>query len=245
MAIIEDKKKFIEEIKGKLEGKTTEEVLSTVAELVPQGVVFSSSFGLEDQVLTHLIVQNGFPVEFFTIDTGRLFNETIQLQRRTSVLYQIKIKTYFPQGAALEEFVNTKGQDAFYDSIENRKECCYIRKVEPLGRALAGKEIWLTGIRRAQSPDRANLPVIEYDQAHDIIKVHPLINWKDDELWDYIKKYSIPYNPLHKKGYVSIGCSPCTRAIIEGEDPRAGRWWWEEGSHKECGLHIAKKGNKG
>lgn len=245
MAMHEEKLKLTEELKDKLEGKTTPEILEVVTGSIGRGVVFSSSFGLEDQVLTHIIAQNNFPVEFFTIDTGRLFNETIQLQRRTADLYKIKIRTYFPQCAALEEFVNTKGQDSFYDSVENRKECCYIRKVEPLRRALSGKKIWLTGMRRAQSPERANLPVAEYDQANDIIKVHPLINWKEDELWDYIKEHKVPYNVLHKKGYVSIGCSPCTRAIIEGEDPRAGRWWWEEGSHKECGLHIAKKGNQG
>ena len=244
MAIIENKTEFINENIKKLEGKSAEEILQSVTGDVTRGVVFSTSFGLEDQALTQIIVQNKFPVEIFTIDTGRLFNETIQLQRRTSDLYKVKIKTYFPQCAALEEYVNTKGQDAFYDSIENRKECCFIRKVEPLKRALAGKEIWLTGIRRAQSPDRANLPLMEYDSDNDIIKVHPLIDWSDERLDAYIKEHKVPYNVLHKKGYVSIGCSPCTRAIIEGEDPRAGRWWWEEGSHKECGLHIAKKGSK-
>jgi len=221
-----------------LKNKSATEVIQEVVRLFETELVFSTSFGLEDQVITDMIYTNNLPVEIFTLDTGRLFAETYQLHDRVLDKYKKKITPYFPDTSSLEKLVREKGPESFYSSVENRIECCNIRKVEPLKRALKGKKIWFTGIRKAQSSDRANTPVMEYDPGHDIIKVHPLLDWSDEQLWDYVEKNSVPVNPLHKKGFVSIGCAPCTRAVQPGDDPRAGRWWWEDQNNKECGLHI-------
>jgi phosphoadenosine phosphosulfate reductase len=199
--------------------------------------VFTTSLGKEDQAITDLIVRNKWPVKIVTIDTGRLFNETYSLHRRTNDYYKIKIEAVFPDTRELEKLIREKGPDSFFDSVENRKQCCDIRKVRPLKRALDGFTIWITGIRKAQSPERSNLEMIEFDEQHQIIKAHPLLNWSDDDLEKYIVENRVPVNPLHDKGYPSIGCAPCTRAILPGEDPRAGRWSWENGA-KECGLHT-------
>jgi phosphoadenosine phosphosulfate reductase len=204
----------------------------------PGQVTFSTSFSYEDQVITHDILSNNFPVKIFTLDTGRLFTETYSVWSSTNEKYNTKIKAYYPNETALQEFVEAKGPNSFYESVDNRKQCCFIRKVEPLKRALAGNAIWITGLRTEHSADRTNLPIIEWDEANQVIKYHPLLHWTTEEVKKYIAENHVPYNPLHDKGFVSIGCAPCTRAVKPGEDFRAGRWWWEDADKKECGLHI-------
>lgn len=208
-----------------------------LSEQFPGKVSFSTSFGLEDQVITHLIFSNRLPIRVFTLDTGRNFQETYATWSRTLERYQMPIEVYAPQPDQLEKLLQTKGPNSFYTSVENRKECCFIRKVEPLGRALAGQKVWITGIRAEQSPNRLDMSNLEWDNGHALTKFHPLFQWNFEQVRQYIKEHKIPYNPLHDKGFVSIGCAPCTRAIRPGEDFRAGRWWWEDQSKKECGLH--------
>ncbi len=203
-------------------------------------VVFSSSFGQEDQVITHEIFSNDLEIEIFTLDTGRLFPETYELMDKTRSRYNKNFNTYFPNSELLESFVREKGFNSFYESVENRKTCCGIRKIDGLKRALAGKEIWITGLRAEQSENRNDMKVLEFDKNFNIYKYNPLINWTLDEINSFIEINNIPQNTLHKKGFVSIGCQPCTRAIKQSEHPRAGRWWWES-SQKECGLHEIKK----
>jgi len=212
------------------------QAIKTLSEVYPGKVVFSTSLGQEDQVITQLIAQHKLPVEIFTLDTGRLFYETYDLLARTIMKYGVDIKTYYPSTPSVEKFVREKGINSFYESVENRKSCCYIRKVEPLKRALEGNKVWITGLRAEQSPNRQQMKKLEWDPANQILKYNPLLDWTMDKMLAYIQEHKIPYNPLHDKGFVSIGCAPCTRAIDPGEDPRAGRWWWES-SHKECGLH--------
>ncbi len=213
--------------------------LKYLTNLFPDGgVKFSSSLGQEDQVLTDMIFRNKLDVEIFTIDTGRLFNETYKLIEQTEYRYQIKMKVYFPEAKAVEEFINENGINGFYHSTENRKSCCDIRKVEPLNRALNGARVWVTGLRADQSDNRKQMPLVEWNAAKNLYKFNPLLHWSYDEIIDYIKEYHVPYNKLHDEGFISIGCAPCTRAIKAGEDIRAGRWWWES-SKKECGLHVA------
>ena len=209
-----------------------------LSELYPGQVTFSSSFSFEDQVITDQILSNQLPVKIFTLDTGRQFAETYSVWNSTNEKYHTKIKAYYPKADALQEFIEAKGPNSFYESVENRKQCCFIRKVEPLKRALAGNAIWITGLRAAHSADRTNLPAIEWDDANQVIKYHPILHWTTEEVRAYISTNHVPYNPLHDKGFVSIGCAPCTRAIKPGEDFRAGRWWWEDASKKECGLHL-------
>ncbi len=216
---------------------STEETLAYFSRLFPGAVKFSSSLGQEDQVLTDLIARNKLDVDIFTIDTGRLFPETYDLLERTGYRYNINIKTYFPQAEAIQEFVNTQGINGFYHAVENRISCCGIRKVEPLNRALQGCKVWITGIRGDQSENRSHMPLVEWNEAKQLYKFNPLLHWSYDEIRNYIKQYHVPYNKLHDQGFISIGCAPCTRAIEPGEDPRAGRWWWEA-SQKECGLHV-------
>ena len=231
-----------EQIK-EIENSPVTEAIRLVTEWFPHEVVFSSSLGQEDQVLTDIIFKNNVPVKIFTIDTGRLFNETYELLDRTTARYKKPVHVYFPGAEDVEEFVAVKGINSFYESVENRKECCHIRKVKPLNRALKGAKVWITGLRAEQSNNRQNMSMIEWSEEKQLYKFNPLINWTHDEMIDYIKKNNVPYNPLHDKGFVSIGCAPCTRAIEPGEDARAGRWWWET-SQKECGLHetVLKKG---
>ena len=212
--------------------------MKLIAELFPGQVVFSSSLGQEDQVITDAIYKNSLPVTIITIDTGRLFNETFELLDKTEARYRNKIQVYFPDADDVEEFVSGKGINSFYESVENRKTCCHIRKVKPLSRALQGAGVWITGLRAEQSLNRMHMPMIEWLDEMQLYKFNPLINWSYDEVGDYLKEFSVPYNSLHDKGFISIGCAPCTRAIEPGEDPRAGRWWWEESVKKECGLHI-------
>jgi len=232
-------------LKDKLSGLTyqlgrlkPEEMLALLSEQFPGKVTFSTSFSFEDQVVTHQIVSQELPINIFTLDTGRLFPETYSVWNRTIERYNTTIQAYYPNAQSLQEFVSEKGPNAFYESVENRKGCCFIRKVEPLKRALAGNEIWVTGLRTEHSPDRQDLQAIEWDESNQVIKYHPLLHWTTEDVKKYINQYNIPYNPLHDRGFVSIGCAPCTRAIKPGEDFRAGRWWWEDTSKKECGLHV-------
>jgi len=220
----------------KTKGFSLEETLSFLANEYQGKVVFSTSFGQEDQVITALIAKNDLPITIFTLDTGRLFQETYDVFHKTLKKYKKEIKVYFPEASAVEKLLETKGPNSFYDSVENRKECCFIRKVAPLTKALKGNAIWITGLRAEQSENRNNLDLFEYDAHFDIIKFNPLLKWTLKEVEEYLEKNNVPQNALHKQGFVSIGCAPCTRAIAEGEDIRAGRWWWES-SHKECGLH--------
>ncbi|MCC2598132.1 phosphoadenylyl-sulfate reductase [Sphingobacterium sp. FBM7-1] len=231
---------MIAEIKQEIRGLNAAEIIDHIQRKYGSRTVFSTSFGIEDQVLTHLIAQTGREISLFTLETGRLFPETYYVWNRTLEKYKLPIKAYYPDTQAVERMVTEKGPSSFYESVENRKECCYIRKIEPLHRAIQGFDIWITGIRAEQSPNREDMENVEWDAANNIIKVHPLFDWTLDEVESFLKKNGIPYNPLHDKGFPSIGCQPCTRAIREGEDFRAGRWWWEDQSKKECGLHVTQ-----
>lgn len=222
---------------SKLEQSSLEDILRSVSASFPGKVVFSSSLGQEDQVLTDVIFKNQIPITVFTIDTGRLFNETYELLDKTIARYKQVIEVYFPEASDVEEFVLTKGINSFYESVDNRKECCHIRKVKPLNRALRGAKVWVTGLRNEQSANRSNMPLMEWDESRQLYKLNPLINWAYRDVMDYISRYNVPCNQLHDKGFFSIGCAPCTRAIEAGEDASAGRWWWES-SQKECGLHL-------
>lgn len=203
-----------------------------------KNVVFSTSFGQEDQVITDAIFRNNLKIRVFTLDTGRLFQESYELMDATKTKYNKEFETYFPNTSRVEVLVKQKGFNSFYFSVENRKECCFIRKIEPLKKALLGAEIWITGLRAEQSENRADMKIVEWDEGNKVIKFNPLIHWTYEQVLDYLRLNRVPDNPLHRKGFISIGCQPCTRAIQAGENPRAGRWWWEE-SQKECGLHTA------
>jgi phosphoadenosine phosphosulfate reductase len=226
-----------ESLLHQIEGKTEVEALRLLSELFPGQVAFSSSLGYEDQVITDMILANSLDIRIFTLDTGRMFPETYTTLQKTNNRYDTKIEVLFPKNDAVETLLTEKGPLSFYESVENRKECCFIRKVEPLNRALKGVKIWVTGIRAEQSNNRTDMQAIEWDGGHELFKYNPLLAWNFDEVKKYVKAHNIPYNPLHDKGFVSIGCAPCTRAVREGEDFRAGRWWWEDESKKECGLH--------
>ncbi|MES2152840.1 MAG: phosphoadenylyl-sulfate reductase [Pseudomonadota bacterium] len=200
--------------------------------------VFASSLAAEDMVLTDLILKAGLPIGIFSLETGRLHPETLAVIDKVKATYGYDVQLYRPQAEAVDAYVAQNGLNAFYDSIEMRKECCRIRKVEPLGRALAGNKAWITGQRRAQSATRAELHIEEHDAAHGMTKFNPLADWSEQDVWNYIRDHQVPYNALHDQGFPSIGCAPCTRAIEPGEDVRAGRWWWENPDTKECGLHM-------
>ena len=200
--------------------------------------VFASSLAAEDMVLTDLILKAKLPIGIFTLETGRLHAETLGMLETIRRTYGYDVAPFRPDPVEVDAYVTTNGLNAFYDSVDMRKECCRIRKVEPLNRALAGKRAWITGQRRAQSTTRAGLDVQEQDAAHGMVKFNPLADWSETDVWDYIRANEVPYNPLHDRGYPSIGCEPCTRAIQPGEDVRAGRWWWENPDSKECGLHV-------
>lgn len=200
--------------------------------------VFASSLAAEDMVITDLILKNQIDIGIFSLETGRLHAETLGMLDKIKANYAYEVTLYRPEEKAVQHYVETKGVNAFYDSVELRKECCRIRKIEPLQRALAGKTAWVTGQRKAQSVTRAELPMQEDDVANGLQKFNPLTEWSEEDVWNYLRSNSVPYNPLHDKGYPSIGCEPCTRAIQLGEDVRAGRWWWENPESKECGLHL-------
>lgn len=200
----------------------------------------ASSLGVEDMVLTDLIVKHAPGIEIFTLDTGRLHSETYDLLQRVTDHYQIRIRIFAPEASRIEPFVRDQGINAFYRGVELRKECCEIRKVEPLRRALAGNKAWITGMRREQAVTRRDLPEREYDSANGLQKFNPLADWLEGDVWAYVRQFGVPYNELHDRGFPSIGCQPCTRALSPGEDVRAGRWWWENPETKECGLHVRK-----
>ena len=200
-------------------------------------VAFASSLGAEDMTLADMILKNALPIRIFTLDTGRLHPETCDLLATAEAHYGQRFEVFYPEHTALEHFVRAHGINAFYGSVAARRQCCQIRKVEPLGRALAGCEAWITGMRAQQSATRQGLPVQEFDAEHGLEKFNPLADWSEKEVWAYIRTRDVPYNPLHDCFYASIGCAPCTRALAAGEDIRAGRWWWENPETKECGLH--------
>ena len=220
-----------------LTGLTPQEVLAVLAKRHPGKIAFSSSLGAEDQVITHMIADRTLPIRIFTLDTGRLFPETYDLIDITSKKYGIAIEVCFPDAMEVQNMVNQKGINLFYESVENRKQCCGIRKTAPLKKALQGMEIWISGLRRAQSVTRSELQLTEWDDENGILKLQPPYDWSESQVWDYIKTHKVPYNTLHDKGFRSIGCQPCTRAVLPGEEVRAGRWWWEHPETRECGLH--------
>jgi phosphoadenosine phosphosulfate reductase len=226
-------------LRGRVSGMVPVEAIRFLAKEFPNKVTFSTSFGWEDQAISHMIFTNDLPVKVFTLETGRLFPETYYVWNRTLETYGKPIHAYYPDAHAIQEMVSKKGPNSFYESVENRKECCAIRKIEPLKRALEGMSIWITGIRAEQSVNRQDMHSVEWDEGNGLIKFHAIFDWTLDEVKEYIKVNHIPYNPLHDKGFPSIGCAPCTRAVAEGEDFRAGRWWWEDQSKKECGLHAS------
>lgn len=200
--------------------------------------VIASSFGLEDQVLTDMVLNVDEKARIFTLDTGRLFQETYDTMQASVDKYGISYEIYVPEEKALAELLKEDGPNLFYKNIENRKDCCSVRKMEPLKRALATSDIWVTGLRAKQSVTRTDLDVLEWDKGHSLYKLNPLLAWTEEEAWTYVKKNNVPYNVLHDQGFPSLGCAPCTRAVKPGEDIRAGRWWWEQPDEKECGLHV-------
>jgi len=230
------------EIKEKLAVKI-EAVKAVLATIVSDynAATFASSYGAEDMVLMDLICKFAPEIEIFTLDTGRLPKETYTVMQEAKARYNVDVKVYFPEASDVEQYVTQHGPNAFYDSVELRKHCCGMRKVKPLGRALKGKDAWLTGMRRSQAVTRSELPVSERDEDHDLQKFSPLTDWSNGDVWAYIRAFDVPYNKLHDQGFASIGCEPCTRAITAGEDIRAGRWWWENPESKECGLHVKAK----
>jgi phosphoadenosine phosphosulfate reductase len=231
-------RELLSDLMGELKGRDIAEQLKLLVNRFPGEVVFSTSFGLEDQAITHFIAANTIPVNIFTLDTGRNFPETYSTWSRTVEKYKLTITAWYPEAKTIQQFITAKGPNSFYESVENRKECCYIRKVEPLQKALKGNKIWITGIRAEQSNNRHEMQMLEWDEVNQVVKFHPLLNWTWGQVKQFVSRNDVPYNPLHDKGFVSIGCAPCTRAIKPGEDFRAGRWWWEDNSKKECGLHI-------
>lgn len=230
-------KEEIKELNTELENASPQDILKRVLPLFDQRIALSSSLGAEDQVLTDMLIKIDPNARIFTLDTGRLFRETYDLIDRTSRKYKNQIEVFFPNHQKVQSMVNSKGINLFYESVENRKECCHWRKIEPLQRAFSTLDAWICGLRASQAITRQNIDVIEWDENNQLVKINPLAQWTEAQVWDYIHTYKVPYNVLHDKGFPSIGCQPCTRAIEPGEDVRAGRWWWENPDTKECGLH--------
>ena len=231
-------KELIEKLNRELNDKSPQEILRYLLSEYPNKVTLGSSLGAEDQVILDMMTRCCKDFSVFTLDTGRLFPETYDIIDRTNKKYGITIKVYFPDSNQVEEMVNSRGINLFYDSVENRKLCCYLRKIEPLKKALPGNDVWITGLRKDQSLNRFYTELVEWDDKFKIIKVNPLLKWSETDVWAYIRENDVPYNILHDKGFPSIGCQPCTRAVNPGEDSRAGRWWWESPEHNECGLHT-------
>ena len=228
---------FVNELNQKFATSTPEELLTYIINKFDNKVALSSSLGPEDQVLTDMMVKINNNVNIFTLDTGRLFPETYDLLEKTNKRYCIKIRVYFPDFRKLEEVVSDGNINFFYESIENRKYCCLLRKLDPLNRAFTELDAWICGLRREQSVTRHDMKLVEWDETNGLIKINPLIEWTEKQVWDYIGEHNVPYNVLHDSGFPSIGCQPCTRAVEPGNDARSGRWWWEAPEHKECGLH--------
>jgi len=224
---------------GELQQKI-DQVVAVLADAVRgyAPVCFANSLGAEDMVLTDLIAKHKFDIEMFSLDTGRLPQQTYDLMQALDARYGVSLKVYFPDNAAVEQYVAQNGVNGFYNSIESRKACCFVRKVEPLRRALQGKGAWITGMRRDQAVTRGTLEVSAYDADQGLQKFNPLLDWSNKDVWAYIRQHDVPYNILHDQFYPSIGCAPCTRSVTPGEDIRAGRWWWENPENKECGLHV-------
>ena len=233
---------LVKDLNTRLKGMSAQEVLAFFINEYNGKLALGTSLGAEDQVLTDMISKIDKTTKIFTLDTGRVFPETYQTLHETNKKYDINVEVYFPNSEKVERMVNEKGINLFYDSVEERKRCCHIRKIEPLKRAMMDVDVWVTGIRREQSITRILTEVVELDPINEKIKINPLLEWSEEDLWDYIKANEVPYNKLHDKGFPSIGCQPCTRAIKEGENVRAGRWWWEAPEHKECGLHNRANG---
>lgn len=227
----------IKKLNEQFRSSSAQDILSYFIERFGNKIALASSLGAEDQVLTEMVVGIDPQVDIFTLDTGRLFPETYDLIDRTSRKYKKNISVYFPKKKKIQKMVNAKGINLFFESVQNRKECCFNRKIEPLQRAFKGLDVWICGLRASQSITRKDIDVVEWDANNNLLKINPLASWTEEQVWSYINEKSIPYNTLHDKGYPSIGCQPCTRAIEEGEDVRAGRWWWENPDTKECGLH--------
>jgi phosphoadenosine phosphosulfate reductase len=230
-------KNIIQQLNETFEKKDPHEVLSYFLQEYKGRIALSSSLGIEDQALTHMVCNIDRSAKVFTLDTGRLFPETYTLIDKTNKHFGINLEVYFPEAAKVEEMVRMKGINLFYDSIESRKECCKVRKLDPLKRAFSNLEVWICGLRKDQSITRFFSKMIEWDEVNGLLKVNPLINWNEKKVWEYIRTHQVPYNELHDKGFPSIGCQPCTRQVAAGEDIRSGRWWWEAPEHKECGLH--------
>tara|TARA_B110000046_G_C12997488_1_gene400662 strand:+ start:38 stop:748 length:711 start_codon:yes stop_codon:yes gene_type:complete len=230
----------IEKLNQQFASLSLEKAFETLSTLGFKNIAFSTSLGQEDQVLTDVIFKNNHPIKVFTLDTGRLFEQTYDVLDKTQKKYNKSISSFTPHNNELEALLDSKGPYSFYDSIENRKECCSIRKINPLQKALKGVDLWITGLRASQSNSRSTLSFFSYDDAFGLPKFNPLVNWTLEEVENYLEQNNVPQNSLHKKGFVSIGCEPCTRAVKPGEDIRSGRWWWEE-SKKECGLHLNHK----
>ncbi len=242
-----DTQEKINALSAKAKRLTPQQAIKLAFDEFGPRVNFATSLGEEDQVITDMIASTAPGIGIFTLDTGRLFQETYDLLAKTQKRYpKVTFKIYYPDTKAVEEMVAAKGINLFYESVDNRKTCCGVRKVEPLRRALGNVDAWITGLRRSQSLTRTDTATFEWDAANNKIKINPLIDWSLDQVHDYVKKHKVDVNPLHAKGFVSIGCAPCTRAIKPGEDIRAGRWWWEMPENKECGLHNNPKwkGNK-
>jgi phosphoadenosine phosphosulfate reductase len=228
----------LQELKDQLTGISIEEQLKKLSSKFAGKIVFTTSFGIEDQVITDIIFRNDLKIEVATIDTGRQFSETYKVFSETFRKYNKAINVYFPENTGVEKMISEKGPYSFYLSKENRLECCRIRKVGPLNRILDNKECWISGIRASQSDGRSQMHNIEYDETRKLFKYYPLFEWSFEAVREYVKVNNVPYNVLHDKGFVSIGCEPCTRAVNPGDDFRAGRWWWENDGKKECGLHT-------
>jgi len=234
----EFKKEKIELWNTQFQTQTPQQVLQFAVDTFGKSLTLASSLGVEDQVLSDMLLKIDPEARIFVLDTGRLHQETYDTMALTMARYSMKYEVYFPQPQAVEAMVTEHGPNLFYNSVDLRKHCCFVRKVEPLKRALAGVEAWITGQRKEQAITRKELPVIEWDDAHQCVKLNPLANWTTEQVWQYAEQNEVPTNYLHKQGFPSIGCAPCTRAIKPGEDLRAGRWWWENPEGKECGLHA-------
>jgi phosphoadenosine phosphosulfate reductase len=223
-------------------GLTVVDRLRLLSGRVSGPIVFTTSFGIEDQALTHLIVESGIDCGFATLDTGRLFPETYAVWAETEQRYGVRVEAWHPDSRAVQALVRTNGINGFYDTIDARHACCVVRKIEPLGHALAGAAAWLTGLRADQSDGRGELDFVAYDEARGLLKVNPLLDWTRDQVAAFVRDTGVPYNALHDRGFLSIGCAPCTRAVEPGEPERAGRWWWEKDEARECGLHVGPDG---
>ena len=228
----------INELNNKFKNSNSKEILEYFVGTYKNKAALSSSFGVEDQVLTHILLNLDKEANIFTLDTGRLHPQTYSVMDTTNLKYGVKVKVLFPDAKEVEKLYVQQGINGFYESIENRKSCCFIRKMQPLKRALGELDVWITGLRASQSVTRENLNIIEYDETNKVIKVNPLLHWSEEDVWNFIRENKVPYNSLHDEGFPSIGCAPCTRAVSLGEDVRSGRWWWENQEHKECGLHL-------